>query len=73
MGTRRRSPPRRSRVPPPASLSDTAVDIPVDRTRALYVFNARVANKAEGITSAKFELIVSEQYKCFLHRGVNGF
>jgi hypothetical protein len=46
-------------VPPPASLSDTAVDIPVDRTRALYVFNARVANKAEGITSAKFELIVT--------------
>jgi len=40
----------------PKTPTELAVDIPLESTRALYVFNARVANKDEGTPTAKCEL-----------------
>ena len=46
---------------PTVLQTDVTVDIPLEATRAIYVFNARVANAREGYPTARCDLFVKSQ------------
>ena len=45
----------------PETQSGVVIDIPLEATRAIYVFNARVANAKEGLPTARCDVFVKSQ------------